>query len=51
MIKRRALLAAAALLAVPTSPQPVHTRFTVRLDKALSSLDPAFRPSPARRQR
>ncbi len=46
MITRRALLASPALLAVPARAQPAHTRFTVRLDKALSSLDPAFRPSP-----
>ena len=46
MITRRILLAAPALLATPALAQPAHTGFTVRLDQALSNLDPAFRPSP-----
>ncbi len=45
-ISRRALLATPALVAIPARAQASHARFTVRLDKALSSLDPAFRPSP-----
>ena len=47
MIKRRALLAAPALLALPARAQLAHTRFTVRFNQALASFDPAFRPSPA----
>ena len=45
-ISRRALLATPALLAIPARAQAPHTSFTVRLDKGLSSFDPAFRPSP-----
>jgi peptide/nickel transport system substrate-binding protein len=47
MIARRALLASPALLALGRArAQPARTAFSVRIDKALSNLDPAFRPSP-----
>ena len=47
MIKRRALFAAPALLALPTRAQTAHRSYTVRFNQALASFDPAFRPSPA----
>ncbi len=49
-ITRRALIATIpglALLPASAEAQPAtHRGYSVRLDKALSSLDPAFRPSP-----
>ncbi len=45
-LSRRALLAGPLTLASAARGQGSHAQFTVRLDKALSSLDPAFRPSP-----
>jgi peptide/nickel transport system substrate-binding protein len=48
-ISRRALIASASAVAVSSRSmaQPAaHTRFTVRMDSALASMDPAFRPSP-----